>query len=238
MQYCIVTMQDALKMYQAKALTTTGLILYYLKIKIKKGWKFRKKVGDIVAELNISRSSFYRGLARLSASGIIDFDFSNEAIVDICFREDEEQEEIKPEVPVQEEIKPEVPVQESGISSYNNLSDLEKSNFIEFAKQKTKDYPRPIISIVDFLFSRDKLGNLRLNEFLSAFLESRKVDSPGPGEEISPGLFAAWEKEFLELSEDNLVFIRRASDAAEKEKRKIWLKEWRLKNELSEVQRR
>ena len=72
-QHYRVTLTDAIAHYQRGDLTAKGLLHFYLKIRLAKGWVLRESQVEICQKLGISRPAFYSAISRLKAEGAINW---------------------------------------------------------------------------------------------------------------------------------------------------------------------
>lgn len=64
-QYYRMTLKDVIADYQLGLISATALLYYFLKIRLKAGWKVTLHQREICAKLGISKSQFYQGICRL-----------------------------------------------------------------------------------------------------------------------------------------------------------------------------
>lgn len=72
-QYCKTTLICAIEEYQLGILTAKGLLYYYLRIRLKRGWTLKETQKEICEQLGISRTAFYTALSKLKADGLINW---------------------------------------------------------------------------------------------------------------------------------------------------------------------
>jgi len=72
-QHYEVTLTSAIAHYQKGDLTAKGLLLFYLKIRLKQGWVLKETQKEITDKLGISRAAFYSALSKLKAEGSINW---------------------------------------------------------------------------------------------------------------------------------------------------------------------
>ena len=72
-QYCKTTLVCAIEEYQLGILTAKGLLYYYLRIRLKRGWTLKETQKEICEQLGISRTAFYTALSKLKADGLINW---------------------------------------------------------------------------------------------------------------------------------------------------------------------
>ncbi len=74
-QYYRLKLTEAIALYKHGLLSTSGLLYFFLRIRLAPGWKMTLHQREISEKLGISKSQFYRAINKLSASGLIP-DFS------------------------------------------------------------------------------------------------------------------------------------------------------------------
>ena len=67
-QYYQITLEELITQYKKGFLTTTGLLFNYIKIKFPTGKGIELEPKQVCAELGISRSQFYKSIAKLKKS--------------------------------------------------------------------------------------------------------------------------------------------------------------------------
>ena len=72
-QHYAVELTDAISHYQQSDLTAKGLLHFYFKIRLKKGWTLKETQKEICEQLGISRAAFYSALSKLKAEGSINW---------------------------------------------------------------------------------------------------------------------------------------------------------------------
>jgi len=214
-QHCRTTLSEAIAHYKSKMLTAKGLIMYFFRIKLKPGaWKRTWVLDEILAELPISRSTFYKYISELRSQGAITWEVPEGTQFTISIPSDSEPSEpdsefdlepdnypprqkkkattcsksnlegtapsrgVKEEIPYKEIAHKEIAHKEVTDSSfqsfYSSLSDLEKSAFIRYVKDRTSAFPRPIANHMAWLASVDASGEPRYKEMYGDFERSPK----------------------------------------------------------------
>jgi hypothetical protein len=84
MQHYRMTLNDALDHYQKGWITATALLYYYLKIRLKKGWKVTLHQREIKKQLGIPKTSFYRAIENLGKEGLINWEAPNGLVVELA----------------------------------------------------------------------------------------------------------------------------------------------------------
>ena len=72
-QHYQVGLIEAISHYQRGDLTAKGLLHFYIKIRLKAGWKLKETQKEISQKLGISRAAFYSALSKLKAEGSINW---------------------------------------------------------------------------------------------------------------------------------------------------------------------
>ncbi len=67
-QYYQITLEELIFQYKKGFLTTTGLLFNYIKIKFPTGKGIELEPKQVCEELGISRSQFYKSIAKLKKS--------------------------------------------------------------------------------------------------------------------------------------------------------------------------
>jgi hypothetical protein len=70
-QYCQITLDDAISLYQSGDLTAKGLIKLWAHIRLKEGWKVDIVPADLCNQLQMKPSTFRDAFAKLKAEGEI-----------------------------------------------------------------------------------------------------------------------------------------------------------------------
>ncbi|MDJ0581671.1 hypothetical protein [Crocosphaera sp.] len=82
-QHYRMTLEDVLDQYQCGLISATALLYYYLKIRLKPGWKVTLHQSEISQQLGISKASFYKGISRLKEKKLIDWEAPNGLVVSL-----------------------------------------------------------------------------------------------------------------------------------------------------------
>jgi hypothetical protein len=170
-QHYRMTLNDAIAKYQGHDLTAKGLVHFYILIKCRPGWKIRLEHQKVCKELGIAKTAFYNAISRLREEGSIDWEAPKGILVSISgsFREcgidstiaetecafAEWDSTIAETESAIVELKSSESLSDKGCSnspnlltnSYqffsNSLSEGERENFLDFAKKKAGQLPRP-----------------------------------------------------------------------------------------------
>jgi hypothetical protein len=84
MQHYRMILEEAIEHYQKGWITATALLYYYLRIRLKKGWKVTLHQGEIKKQLGIPKTSFYRAIENLSKEGLINWEAPNGLVVELA----------------------------------------------------------------------------------------------------------------------------------------------------------
>jgi len=165
-QYYRLTLEEAIAQYDKNWITATALLYYYLKIRLKPGWKITLHQREITKELGIPKSSFYRAIENLGKEGLIHWEAPNGVVITLSKNKSHEWDSIptdetpsptnetpsptnetpSPTNGTETPLKP-IPSKESGnlSDSYqifiNSLSDSEREIFLEFGRKKAANLP-------------------------------------------------------------------------------------------------
>jgi X-X-X-Leu-X-X-Gly heptad repeat protein len=97
MQHYRMTLSEAIEHYRKGWITATALLYYYLKIRLKRGWKVTLHQREIKKRLGIPKSSFYRAIENLSKERLINWETPNGLVVELVGdNEIDEDKEIPP----------------------------------------------------------------------------------------------------------------------------------------------
>ncbi len=83
-QYWRMTLSEAIAMHKAKLISATALLYCYLKIRLKPSWKVTLHQREISAKLGIKKAAYYKAIARLKDTGLIDFEAPNGLVVSLA----------------------------------------------------------------------------------------------------------------------------------------------------------
>ncbi|MBD2039693.1 MarR family transcriptional regulator [Microcoleus sp. FACHB-672] len=82
-QHYRITLEEAINHHKDGWLTSTALLYYYFRIRMKAGWKVTLHQKEITELLGISRASFYRAIEQLSAKGLIEWEAPSGLVVEL-----------------------------------------------------------------------------------------------------------------------------------------------------------
>lgn len=196
-QHYRVTLEQAIAHYQAGDLTAKGLLHFYIKIKLKPGWKVRLDPKEICQELGIGKTAFYNSISRLKAEGSIDWEAPEGILVSISssFREcrmvslnaesqfaSAEKESSQP-LSVEQSGDPPNSLANSYQIFSKSLSEDERERFFYFVKQQIKNFREPIKDLEAWLASQNAATQNRWEVYYSLFQSShpskaRNEESP------------------------------------------------------------
>jgi hypothetical protein len=201
-QHYRITLENAIAHYQAGDLTAKGLIHFYLKIKLKPGWKRRLNHKEVCKELGIQKTAFYNAISRLKAEGSIDWEApegilvsisntfrecgNDSAIAESQFANAEPDSAIADWLSANAESKSPKPASNNHCGdppdfltdSYqifiNSLSESERENFFSFVKEKIKNLSQPINDLEAWLASKNQAGQNRWEIYYNNFLVEKQ----------------------------------------------------------------
>ena len=194
-QFYRLTLFDAIAQYQSGLISATALLYYYLKIRLAPGWKITLHQREISKELNISRDQFYRGIQRLKDKGLINWEAPNGLVVSLettkvseqncdtvnktatsgqnCDTVDKTATTVDKTATTTPLKSPSVKASSSSSDYYQiftkSLSDLAREKFLNFVREKTKDFPKPINDIEGWLAGKNQAGQHRWQVYYSNF---------------------------------------------------------------------
>ncbi len=205
-QFYKLTLKDALSLYKHGLISTSGLLYFFLRIRLAPGWKMTLHQREISEKLGISKPQFYRAIHKLSEEGLIDWEAPNGLVVTVgvSFGDrnsvtmsatqlrqsklsyDERNSVTDSATPVTVSETP-VTMSETATSSKSNhskepslssdsyqifsksLSDLARENFLNFVKEKIKDFPKPINDVEGWLAGKNQAGQYRWRVYYDMF---------------------------------------------------------------------
>ena len=80
-QFYKLTLEEAIALYQRGIISTSGLLYFFLRIRLAPGWKMTLHQRAISKKLGISKSRFYRAIHKLKDEGLIDWEAPNGLVV-------------------------------------------------------------------------------------------------------------------------------------------------------------
>ncbi len=87
-QHYRLTLSEAIAHYNDGLITASGLLYFYLKIRLAPRWKCTLHQREISSKLGISRTAFYKAIAKLSEKRLIEFETPNGITVTLSTIED------------------------------------------------------------------------------------------------------------------------------------------------------
>ncbi len=197
-QHYRMTLEDVLYQYQCGLISSTALLYYYLKIRLKPGWKVSLHQREISQQLGISKAAFYKGISRLKEKKLIDWEAPNGLVVSLGQNRDtldrsetplDKMETVldRSETPLDkmETMTPSKTADSklcgSSPNSYqiffNSLSDYEREKFFYFVREKIKDFSHPINDLEGWLARKNEAGQYRFNVYYALFTDGCKEDN-------------------------------------------------------------
>ncbi len=205
-QFYKLTLEDALSLYKHGLISTSGLLYFFLRIRLAPGWKMTLHQREISEKLGISKPQFYRAIHKLSDEGLIDWEAPNGLVVTVgvSFGDhnsvtmsatqlrqsklgyDERNSVTDSATPVTMNetqvadrataTPPQVPPDNDSPSSSDSyqifsksLSDLARENFLNFVREKIKDFPKPINDVEGWLAGKNQAGQYRWRVYYDMF---------------------------------------------------------------------
>ncbi len=207
-QHYRLTLSEASAHYQKGWITATALLYYYLKIRLAPGWKCTLHQREITEKLGIPKSTFYKAIEKLSEAGLIEWETPNGVVVSLtglCLTNETESHQ-RDKIPTNETVSltnetgsltnetstPSKPAQDKAPSdspdSYQifskSLSDSAREKFLNFVREKIKDFPKPINDLEGWLAGKNQAGQYRFRVYYDMFQSE-------VGEGVAPS--ADWE---------------------------------------------
>ncbi len=207
-QFYKLTLSEAIAHYNQGDITAKGLVHFYILIKGKPGWKIKLAHKEVCAELGISKAAFYNAISRLKVEGSINWEAPKGVRVSInasvceCGQQstimDSESTIMDSESTIMdsestivdsEASKPASSKASSDPSdSYQifskSLPDSAREKFLNFVREKIKDFPKPINDIEGWLAGKNQAGQDRFRVYYEMFQSE-------VGEGVAPS--ADWE---------------------------------------------
>ncbi len=212
-QYYQLKLTEAIELYKHGLLSTSGLLYFFLKIRLAPGWKMTLHQREISQKLGISKSQFYRAINKLSASGLINWESPNGLVVTLEVSNDEcnlvtdsatqlrqsqrnndkcnsvtdnatqvtinATEVTDGATEVTTSATPTAPKASSSKGSsgspysyqifIKSLSDVAREKFLNFVKEKIKDFPKPINDVQAWLAGLNQAGQYRWQVYYTMF---------------------------------------------------------------------
>ncbi|MDJ0717191.1 MAG: hypothetical protein QNJ54_23735 [Prochloraceae cyanobacterium] len=123
-QHYRLTLSEAIAHYNDGLITASGLLYFYLKIRLAPRWKCTLHQREISSKLGISRTAFYKAIAKLSEKRLIEFETPNGITVTLSTIEDSSTQSETPvhdrglESPIEDSsTQSETPVHDRGLES-------------------------------------------------------------------------------------------------------------------------
>ncbi len=189
-QFYKLTLSSAIALYQNGLISATVLVYFYIRIKIKPGWKLTLHQRPTCSELGIQKTAFYKAISRLKKQGLIDWEAPNGLVVSLS--------QSAETIPQSAETSPQS-AETSGQIAENNgqiaenksskpasgkdyspssdsyqifiksLSDSAREKFLNFVNEKIKDFPKPINDVEGWLAGLNKAGQSRWQVYYTMF---------------------------------------------------------------------
>jgi hypothetical protein len=197
-QFYPVTLQDAIRHHRSGDLTAKGLLHFYLKIKLKPGWKLSKSQKTICRELGIGRTAFYSALSRLKTEGSITWSVPENTRISISLRESaipDEQSAIPDEQSAIPDEQSAIPDEQSAIPDEESLEPLpqkDSRNPSDFSSNSSSNSSQSF-------FSGQKKENFEnseviegevINESQLSCIDQNQNQHPGKHLDLSEGKYS------------------------------------------------
>ena len=199
-QHYRMTLEEAIAQYKCGLISSTALLYYFLKIRLKPGWKITLHQREISKELGISRDQFYRGIQRLKDRKLLDWEAPNGLVVSLdktatsgqnCDAVDKTATSEqncdavnKTATAVDKTATTTLPKPAPDKASslppdyyqifIKSLSDKEREKFLDFVGEQAKNLPQPINDLEAWLANKNKAGQNRWEVYYQNFKASPK----------------------------------------------------------------
>jgi hypothetical protein len=182
-QFYKLTLSSAIALYQNGLISATALVYFYIRIKLKPGWKLTLHQRPTCSELGIQKTAFYKAIGRLKEQGLIDWEAPNGLVVSIPQTEETfpqsvetfpQSADISGQIAEKKSLKP-ASIKASVVSpnSYQifskSLSDTAREKFFNFVREKVKDFKPPINDLEAWLAGKNQAGKERFRVYYEMF---------------------------------------------------------------------
>lgn len=243
-QFYKLTLSSAIALYQNGLISATALVYFYIRIKLKPGWKLTLHQRPTCSELGIQKTAFYKAIGRLKEQGLIDWEAPNGLVVSLPQNAETipQTEETFPQIAelsgqnaeisgqnAENKSSKPLPVKASIVSpdSYQifskSLSDTAREKFFNFVREKVKDFNPPIHDIEAWLAGTNGAGKERSRVYYEMFqseLQERDWENHPKREE--------W---IAEIRQGKGRFVAQGGPPEEWETRKAFA-DWAITNNL------
>ena len=193
-QFYKLTLSEAIAHYNQGDITAKGLVHFYILIKGKPGWKIKLAHKEVCAELGISKAAFYNAISRLKVEGSINWEAPKGVRVSInasvceCGQQsrimDSESTIVDSEASKPASSKADSYPSDSYQIFSKSLSDSARESFLNFVREKIRDFPKPINDLEGWLAGLNQAGQYRFRVYYEMFQSE-------VGEGVAPS--ADWE---------------------------------------------
>ena len=207
-QFYKLTLDEALALYQNGLISATALVYFYIRIKLKPGWKLTLHQRPTCSELGIQKTAFYKAIGKLKDKKLIDWEAPNGLVVSIpqsaetipqsgetipqSAETSGQIAESSGQIAENKSSKP-APEKASSASpdSYQifikSLSDYAREKFFNFVREKTANFPQPINDVSAWLAGTNGAGEPRFRVYYTMFqAEVQEAMPPSQGWESHP----------------------------------------------------
>lgn len=195
-QFYKLTLEKAIAYYKLGLLTAPALLYFFLKIRLAPGWKMTLHQREISSKLGISKAAYYKAIAKLQQLELIEFEAHNGLTVTLSTMGDSSLQ-LETQSPFggsqstmgDSSLQMETPslrwetstpsqaltskASSSSSDSYQifskSLSDLAREKFLNFVREKTKDFPKPINDLEGWLAGKNQAGQYRWQVYYLSF---------------------------------------------------------------------
>ena len=195
-QFYQLTLSEAITLHKCGLIQTPALLYFFLRTRLAPGWKMTLHQKEISQHLGISRTAFYKAIQKLKDKGLIDWEAPNGLVVTVaesatlsqkvqpCRRKCDSvaesatlvaesatlvAESATPTPPKAASSKDSSPSPDSYQIFIKSLSDSTREKFLNFVKEKIKDFPKPINDVEGWLAGLNKAGQSRWQVYCTMF---------------------------------------------------------------------
>ncbi len=195
-QFYQLTLSEAINLHKCGLIQTPALLYFFLRTRLAPSWKMTLHQKEISQHLGISRTAFYKAIQKLKDKGLIDWEAPNGLVVTVaesatlsqkvqpcrkkCDSVAESATTVAESATTVAESATSTPLKASSSKgssgspySYQifikSLSDVAREKFLNFVKEKIKDFPKPINDVQAWLAGLNQAGQYRWQVYYTMF---------------------------------------------------------------------